>query len=113
MANDTTEININQNADFEYNVQLLTSGTTTPIDITSWGFTASLKPKIRSPNVTFNFTCSIVNATTGSMKMTLSTDQTKELTRVKYSYDLIGELSGTVTRLLEGDAIVDLGVAGA
>jgi len=113
-CNTDYDICISQNSTYTLTLQLLTSGTTDPVNISNWEFSASLKPKIRSPDVTARFTCSVVSEPSATIKMVLSSDQTRELTRAKYVYDLIASVSGNdpqeTVRLLEGDALVDLGV---
>lgn len=114
-CNDTLEICINQNASFTLTFQLTASGSGTPIDITNWEFSGSLKDQYKSTApIVAEFSTSIVDLSTATVNATLTPTQTNELTKTKYVYDIIASVSGSspaeTVRLLEGIANVAPGV---
>jgi len=113
-CNDTLDICINQNASFTLTFQLTNSGSGTPVDISAWEFSASLKEKYRSTTLAATFSSSIVDLPTSTVNITLTPDETHLLTKTKYFYDVIASVSGSIPlrtiRLLEGVANVAPGV---
>lgn len=114
-CNDTLEICINQNASFTLTFQLEASGSGTPIDISTWEFSGSIKDQYKSTApIVAEFSSSIVDLVTATVNFTLTPTQTNDLTRAKYVYDIIASVSGSsppeTIRLLEGVAIVAPGV---
>ena len=118
-CNTETAICINQNATYILSVQLTEpsgSGTgSVPIDITGWEFSASLKEKAKSTDITTAFAVEVLNAESGTFNIFLTEEKTNLLTKSSYVYDLISIISGSTTesvttRLLEGIATIDPGV---
>ena len=69
---------------------------------------AQLRPSPTSSTKTADFTCTIVNASQGKLKMALSNSTTASISSGKYYYDLelVNTGNGTVNRLLQGVARV-------
>lgn len=85
-----------------------------PIDISAWSFTGSIKEKFTDPVPAFFFTASILDAVSGSIKLYLSADTTWQITGSRYVYDLIGTNTGSTPpetlRLLQGKVSIKPGV---
>ena len=62
----------------------------TPMDLTSWAFTGSLKERYNDATPVMFLTSSFIIAASGSLQLYLSADMTWELTGSRYVYDLIG-----------------------
>lgn len=112
--NNIYDICVLQNQTFELPFQLYANDGVTPIDVTGWTFTGSIKEQFADPTPTLFFTCSVVDATSGSIKLYLPADSTWQMTSTKYVYDLISN-NATVSpvetlRLMQGKISVKPGV---
>lgn len=110
----TYDININQNATFKFSAQL-TDVSGSPLNITSWSFSGSIKQQATDPDppILF-FTTSIADITQSIINVSLTPHQTALLTQPQYVYDIIAA-NGAVTpeevyRILQGRVKVSLGI---
>lgn len=112
--NNIYNICILQNQTFELPFQLYNDDNITPIDISNWTFTGSIKSQYDDSIPTLFFTTSIVDPISGSLKLYISADTTWNLTGSRYVYDVIGNntnVTPTETlRLLQGKVSVRPGV---
>ena len=85
------------------------------LNLSSWGFTASIKERRGNDiNPVLFFTSSIIDPVSGTLQLFLSADSTWELNKPKYFYDLIGTNYAIVPpetlRLMQGKVTVRSGV---
>ena len=113
-VNNVYDICILQNQTFELPFTLYQNDGVTPIDLTNWSFTGSIRPQFGDPNVTMFFTSSIVDAPSGSIKLYIGATDTWQLTAPRYVYDVIANnanVTPTETlRMLQGKVSVNFGV---
>lgn len=92
---------------------VLTDPSGSPIILTNWSFTGSLKENYQQTGSTATFTCTVTDPS-GSISITLPYTEARKLVKKKYVYDVIAtNITPTppeVYRILEGQAFVDLGV---
>lgn len=98
----TYNITIDQGSDFA--IQLTLSEDGAPKDLTDYSARAQMRKLKSSDTVSATFTCTIINASEGALKMELSNSATVGLSAGIYYYDLelFTNNDGNVTRLLEG-----------
>ena len=107
-------LEINQNATFKMSLQL-TDASGSPLDITNWSFSGSIKQTLgdADPPLLF-FTTSIVDFTQSVVSVSLTPAQTTELIEAAYVYDIIGTNYATtpdeVYRVLQGKIKVSTGI---
>ena len=106
MAAGKYDIVIDQGSDFAIEIQVQQDGANTPLSTHS--ARAQLRPTPTSSTKTADFTCSIVNASQGKIKMSLGNSVTANISNGKYYYDLelVNSSDSSVTRLIEGVARV-------
>jgi hypothetical protein len=103
-----------QNQTFRLPFTLFQDDGVTPINLTGWSFTGSIKAQVSDTVPLLFFTASIIEPTSGSVQLYLSADTTWLLTKPKYVYDVIAN-NTTITpietlRLLKGKVSVNAGV---
>jgi len=116
MAQPTYDININQNATFKFSAQL-TDVSGSPLDITSWSFSGSVKQQAIDPDPPLLFFTTSVDLTQSIVNMALMPHQTTLLNQPQYVYDFIA-VNRAVTpeevyRILQGKIKVSLGITDA
>ena len=109
------DICILQNQTFDLPFILLDDDGLTPIDITGWTFTGSIKQSYSDVTPLVFFTSSIVSVPSASILMHLPAESTWGLNSKKYVYDIIsndpsGTLGSETLRLMQGKVSVNLGV---
>ncbi len=106
MAAGTYDIVIDQGSDFAIEIAVSQDGAATTLG--SHTARAQLRPSPTSSTKTADFTCSIINASQGKIKMSLSNSTTAAITSGKYYYDLelVNTSTSVVNRLLQGVARV-------
>jgi hypothetical protein len=113
-SNNVYDLCILQNQTFELPLQLYQDDNVTPINLTGWSFTGSIKTQLGSPDTLMFFTASIVDISSGSIKLYLDANSTWQLNTTKYVYDVIGNNSNVspveTLRLMQGKVTVKLGV---
>jgi len=110
-ADNTIDIVINQKSSFEvtFTVNLGAS----PLNLTGYTTSAKLKSDFYTPDAqAISFTTSIYNAAAGQVTMSLTPEQTANLSIQRYFYDLsITSGAGFKTRVAEGVVKVSGGVS--
>lgn len=114
------DICILQNQTFELPLILYDDDGISPLNISAWSFTGSIKHQYSDVVPVLFFTSSIIDPVSGSLKLYMGAEQTWALTNKKYVYDLIsnnpsGSIVNSVTqietlRLMQGKVSVTLGV---
>jgi hypothetical protein len=103
-----------QNQTFELPFTLYNDDGITPINITGWSITGSIKEQFSDTAPVLFFTSSIVSPESGSVKLYLSAESTWALTQTKYVYDVISNNPNVTPletlRLMKGKVSVNLGV---
>ena len=106
MAAGTYDIVIDQGSDFSIQIALSEDGSALPI--ATHTARAQLRPSPTSGTKTATFTCTITNASGGTLTMQLGNSITAGIASGKYYYDLelVNTQNSTVPRLLQGVARV-------
>lgn len=108
------DICILQNQTFELPFQLYTDNGVTPINITNWSFTGSIKTQFSDVTPQLFFTASIVDLVSGSIRLYIGSETTWTLEGSKYVYDVIGNNHNITPvetlRLMQGKVSVKPGV---
>ena len=106
MAAGKYDIVIDQGSDFAIEVQIQQNSAN--VNLSTHSARAQLRPTPTSSTKTADFTCSIVNASQGRIKMSLGNSVTANISNGKYYYDLelVNSSDSSVTRLIEGVARV-------
>ena len=106
MAAGTYDIVVDQGSDFSIQIQIEQDGSN--VNLSTHSARAQLRPTPTSSTKTADFTCSIVNAVQGRIKMSLGNSVTANISNGKYYYDLelVNTSDSSVTRLIEGVAKV-------
>lgn len=110
----TYDISINQNATFKMSIQL-TDVNGSPLNITSWSFSGSIKENVTDPDPPLLFfTTSIADPSQSVVNISLTPAQTTMLSKTAYVYDVIATNYSTtpdeVYRVLQGKIKVSLGI---
>ena len=106
MAAGNYDIVIDQGEDFALSIALSEDGSA--INLNSHTVSAQLRPTPSSNTLTATFTCTVVNAASGTLKMSLPYATTANISAGKYYYDLeiYNSSANSITRLLQGVARV-------
>jgi len=106
MAAGKYDIVIDQGSDFAIEVQIQQDSAN--VNLSTHSARAQLRPTPTSSTKTADFTCTVVNASQGKIKMALNNTTTASISNGKYYYDLelVNTSASSVTRLLEGVARV-------
>ena len=106
MAAGKYDIVIDQGSDFAIEVQIQQNSAN--VNLSTHSARAQLRPTPTSSTKTADFTCSIINASQGRIKMSLGNSVTANISNGKYYYDLelVNSSDSSVTRLIEGVARV-------
>lgn len=106
MAAGTYNLVIDQGSDFGITLTLSEDGSAK--DLSNYSARAQLRSKKSSTSVAATFTCTVIDASNGKIKMELTNSETAALSAGIYYYDLEIHTSNdaNVTRLLEGKATV-------
>lgn len=105
---DITDFDIGQGETFKILTHIYTEvSSSVPLNITNYSFTGSLRENYTTTELAADFNITkIAPYTSGSLYITLTPDQTKELSQRMYVYDILmvnhNTSPPTVRRLLEG-----------
>ena len=114
MAVYVANLQINQGADFSQTFNLANTIGDTSFNLTGYGIEAKMKKHAAAAATTATqFTCTIENATNGTISLALSDSETSALKAGRHVYDVvITESSGSYlkTRVIEGSVLVREGV---
>ena len=110
MAVYTSNILVNTGTDFSQVFTLENAETNSALNLTGYSVKSQMRKHASATGVT-TFTSSIFNASSGQIKIGLSTSQTAELKEGRYVYDVvITDTASVMTRVVEGMALVRAGV---
>ena len=103
-----TNLVVNQNADFVYNIYLI-DVYNRPFDITGYSGNSVIRKSYTSNTyIPINVA---IGGNNGIISLTMNAATTADLTQTRYVYDLILQSNtGVVSRITEGIVSVDLGV---
>jgi len=103
-------LTINCGADFSETLELESTSSNSLINLTNYTAYAQMRKHAGSTSfVTFS-TSILLPATSGSINISLTAQQTSEIKPGRYVYDIIIENSGIRTRVVEGMVLVREGV---
>ncbi len=110
MAVYVSNLTVNTGTTFSQIFTLESADTNSATDLTGYTASAQMRKHPGSSSAT-NFTTSIINPSSGRIRVGLSTSQTAVLKPGRFMYDvLITDTAGEVTRVLEGSVLVREGV---
>ena len=114
MAVYASNIVIEQGFDFSSSFALGDSRTNTGINITGYGVTAQLR-KSHTSSKSVSFASTIVDSEVGIIELSLTDEQTSDIKRGRYVYDVLVEIGGLGSggkkyKAFEGMALVRAGV---
>ena len=110
----TYDLCVKQNETFKLPITLYQDDNITPINVSTWTFTGSIKRQFGEDIPLMSFMVDSTQAASGSLVFYLSADNTWLLSDKKYVYDIISN-NTTVSppetlRLMQGKISVNLGV---
>ena len=110
MAVYVSNLTVNTGTTFSQIFTLESADTNSATDLTGYTASAQMRKHPGSSSAT-DFTTTIINASSGRIRVGLSTSQTAVLKPGRFMYDvLITDTAGEVTRVLEGSVLVREGV---
>lgn len=96
------ELTIDQGTTFETSLSLTNDDQTT-INITDYEFASQIRKSYYSSNPVANITVTIVDASTGNVKLSMTAANTANVRAGRYLYDLVmTDVGGVKTRVIEG-----------
>jgi len=99
---------------FQFVLQDEANGIVTPWDLSGYTGTMTVRPFVGSNTTTIVASTSngrmSLDGANGRITVTIAAGDTENLTPSRYSYDLVLNSGGTVTRILEGRFVVTGGV---
>jgi hypothetical protein len=99
---------------FQFVIQNENNGVVTPWNLTGYTATMTVRPFVGSNTTTIVASTSngriTLDGVNGRITVTISANDTGDLTPGRYNYDLVLNSGGTVTRALEGRFVVTGGV---
>lgn len=105
-----TNITINGGTDFSQVYELEDGSTNAALNLTGYGIKAEMRKHPSASGVT-TFSSEIFSASTGKIKIGLTTAQTAALKEGRYVYDVvITDTNSVMSRVVEGTALVRVGV---
>jgi hypothetical protein len=106
MSAGTYNITIDQGTDFV--LDLAVKENNSAFDLTGYSARAQLRRTKNSDSATATFTCTVVSAAAGTIKMELSNSTTASITEGSYFYDLeiYTASDAIVERIIQGRALV-------
>lgn len=99
-----TDVIVEQNASFDLTIVLTEGDGITPVNLSGWGVTGSVRQTYGGPVVT-NFQTNITGVNTGTIVASLTGEQTWEMSGSLYFYDVIGNDPFLQTHRLVGGKI--------
>ncbi len=103
----TYDLVVDQGSDFAIDLTITEGGSAK--NLTGYSGRAQMRSTHASSSVAATFTCSVVNATAGTMKMELSASTTTGITAGRYVYDLeiYTSSDAIVKRLIQGSVTIN------
>ena len=110
MAVYVSNLTVNTGTTFSQIFNLESTSSNAATDLTGYSIQAQMRKHPDAPTKT-DFTATIVNPSSGRIRVGLSTSVTRDLAPGRYMYDvLITDTVGEVTRVVEGSVMVRQGV---
>ena len=95
---------------FQFQVQNNVNGTATPWNLTGYTGTMTVRPFVGANTTTVVASTAngymVFDALNGRITVTIPASVTADISPSRYSYDLVLDSGGTVTRILEGKFVV-------
>jgi uncharacterized protein YbcV (DUF1398 family) len=105
------ELYMDQGATFENTLTITDDITNAAANISGYTITSQMRRSYYSANASANITCTIVNAATGNLKLSMTAANTNIIKAGRYLFDVeTTDPQGRVTRILEGIINVTPGV---
>jgi hypothetical protein len=105
------ELYMDQGATFENTLTITDDITNAAANISGYTITSQMRRSYYSANASANITCTIVNAATGNLKLSMTAANTNIIKPGRYLFDVeTTDIAGRVTRILEGIINVTPGV---
>ena len=101
---------VNASATFAQEFSLVESDDSGPLNLSSYTVTAQIRKHASSATKKADFTIAITNASEGKLTLSLTDTQTSSMKPGRYVYDVVTEIGGIKTRVLEGSVLVREGV---
>ena len=102
----TSNLTVNCNSDFNQTFELENSDSSSALDLTGYTITSQMRKHAGSSTKT-DFTTSIVSATAGRIKISLTDTVCAAIKPGRYVYDvLVTDSVGMKTRVVEGSVLV-------
>lgn len=99
---------------FQFVIQNEANGVVTPWNLTGYTATMTVRPFVGSNTTTLVASTAngriVLDGANGRVTVTIASTVTDDLTPARYSYDLVVNSGGTITRILEGKFVVTGGV---
>lgn len=96
------ELDLDQGTDLSYNLDL-TQDDGSPLNVTNFIFTSSIRKSYYSANVTANLSVTLVDAANGNVTLTMNAATTSNIKAGRYLFDVKQKDAANVTtRLVEG-----------
>lgn len=105
------ELYMDQGASFENTLTITDDITNAAANLTGYTISSQMRRSYYSANATANITCTIVNAATGNVKMSLAAANTANIKAGRYLFDVETiDPNNFVVRILEGIITVTPGI---
>lgn len=105
------ELYMDQGTTFENTLTITDDVTNATVNIYGYTITSQMRRSYYSANATANITCTIVNAPTGNVLLSMTAANTTNIKPGRYLFDVeTTDLGGKVNRILEGIINVTPGV---
>lgn len=96
------ELTLDQGTTFETSVSLANDDQTA-INVTGYSFSSQIRKSYYSTNAVANITVTVVDASTGNVKLSMTSANTANVRAGRYLYDLLmTDTGGVKTRVIEG-----------
>lgn len=96
------ELTLDQGTTFETSVSLANDDQTA-INVTGYSFSSQIRKSYYSTNAVANLTVTVVDASTGNVKLSMTAANTANVKAGRYLYDLLmTDTGGVKTRVIEG-----------
>jgi uncharacterized protein YbcV (DUF1398 family) len=105
------ELYMDQGSTFENTLTITDDITNAAANISGYTITSQMRRSYYSANASANITCTIVNAATGNLKLSMTAANTTVIRPGRYLFDVdTTDPQGRVTRILEGIINVTPGI---
>ena len=105
-----SNIIINSGSDFSQTYDLESSDTNSPLNLTGYAISSQMRKYSGSSTAVSFATTAIQPPSSGSIKISLTSEQTTDLKPGRYVYDVLLTKDGVKTKVIEGMVLVKEGV---